>query len=284
VLTSPRSDKHDPPVIQPVYYERCKLKIKPIQIRNAPHTECDACPIREMALFQGVPRDRLEWTQKYRDVQLVVPPKATLYEAGSKPKYVYTLFNGWMAMYQTSRSGKRKILRFVLPGDFLGFQANLKGTISHSASAISESIVCAFPRDTLSDLFEKQPSLAFRLASMESREMNLCQHHQAFRSSKDSHESIAFLLLELFHRTRLQMRHSYDPVKNSIVFPLTQEDIGDAVGLTSIHVNRVIGQFRMLGLIECDRKTLQILSEEKLAEIGEFDKELITSGDYFSMK
>ena len=260
------------------------MNIKSIQIRDTPHTECSVCPIRDMALFQGVPLSRLGWTQEYRDEQLVVPPKATLYEAGSKSKYVYTVFNGWMALYQTSRSGKRKILRFVLPGDFLGFQANLRGTISHSASAISESIVCSFPRESLPELFEKQPSLALRLASMESREMDLCQHHQAFRSSKDSHESIAFLLLELFHRTRLQMRHNYDPVKNSIVFPLTQEDIGDAVGLTSIHVNRVMRQFRKLNLIEYDRKNPQILGEDKLAEIGEFDKELITGGDYFAMK
>jgi len=260
------------------------LKIKPIQIRSTPHTECGVCPIREMALFQGVPLARLTWTQEYRDGQQVVPPKATLYEAGSIPKHVYTLFNGWMAMYQTSRSGKRRILRFALPGDFLGFQASIKGTISHSVSAVSESIVCAFSRDSLPDLFEQQPSLALRLASMESREMNLCQHHQAFRSSKDSQESIAFLLLELFHRTRQQMRHNYDPVKNSIVFPLTQEDIGDAVGLTSIHVNRVISKFRTLKLIECDRKTLQILNEEKLSEIGEFDREIITGGDYLSIK
>lgn len=237
-----------------------------------------------MALFQGVPMSRLDWTQKYRDEQLVIPPKATLYEAGSKPKHVYTLFNGWMAMYQTSRNGKRQILRFALPGDFLGFQANSEGMISHSASAISESIVCAFPRDALTNLFEQQPTLALRLALMESRDMSLCQHHQAFRSSKDAHESIAFLLLELFHRTRLQMRHNYDPVTNTIVFPVTQEDIGDAVGLTSIHVNRVMRQFRKLGLLECSRKKLQILGEEELAEIGEFDKNIIVRGDYYSMK
>lgn len=247
------------------------------------HTDCEMCPIRDMALFQGVPVSRLDWTQEYRDEQFVVPPKATLYDAGSKPKYVYTLFNGWMAMYQTSRSGRRQILRFALPGDFLGFQANSKGIISHSVSAISESIVCAFPRDSLIDLFEKQPALALRLATMESRDMSLCQHHQAFSSSKDAHESIAFLLLELFHRTQLQMRHNYDPVTNSIAFPVTQEDIGDAVGLTSIHVNRVMRQFRKLGLIECNRKKLQILGEEKLAEIGEFDKSIISKGDYYSM-
>jgi len=259
------------------------MKIRPVRVRKHTHTDCEMCPIRDMALFQGVPTSRLDWTQEYRDEQLVVPPKATLYEAGSKPKYVYTLFNGWMAMYQTSRNGKRQILRFALPGDFLGFQANSKGIISHSVSAISESIVCAFPRASLTDLFEKQPTLALRLATMESRDMALCQHHQAFSSSKDAHESIAFLLLELFHRTRLQMRHNFDPVTNSIIFPVTQEDIGDAVGLTSIHVNRVMRQFRKLGLIECNRKKLQILGEEKLAEIGEFDKTIISKGDYYSL-
>ena len=260
------------------------MNIKPVHTRNSPHTECNQCPVRDMALFQGVPLSRLEWTQEYRDQQLVVPPKATLYEAGSIPKYVYTLFNGWMIMYQTSKNGKRQILRFALPGDFIGFQANSKGIISHSASAVSESVVCAFPRALLTDLFENQPSLALRLASMESRDMSLCQHHQAFRSSKDSHESVAFLLLELYYRTRLQMSHNYDPVTNSIVFPLTQEDIGDAVGLTSIHVNRVLRQFRKLGLIKCGGKKLQILAEDKLVEIGEFDKDIITRGDYYSIQ
>ncbi len=253
------------------------MNIKPVRIRNQTHTDCNFCPIRDTALFECVSPSRLSWTQKYRDDQLVVPPKATLFETGSKSKYVYTLFNGLMAMYQTSRSGKRQILKFAFPGDFLGFQTSSEGVALHSVSAISESIVCAFPRDSIKNLFEMQPELALRLASMEARDMSLCQHHQAFRSSKDSYESLAFLLLELFHRTRLQMPHNYDPVKNTIFFPVTQEDIGDAVGLTSVHVNRVMSQFRKLGLIECSRKKLQILGEEKLAEIGVFDKTIITS-------
>ena len=260
------------------------MNIKHIRIRDQPQTECNKCPVRELALFQGVPVNNLEWTQEYRDQQFIVPPKATLYEEGSRPDYVYTLFNGWMVMYQTSRNGKRQILRFALPGDFIGFQADENGIISHSVSAITESIVCAFPRSGLLELLESQPMLPLRLASMESRDMSLCQHHQAFSSSKDAHESVAFLLLELFYRTRLQMRHHYDPVTNSIKFPLTQEDIADAVGLTNIHVNRVLRQFRKLGLIECSKKKLTILSEENLAEIGDFDKSIINKGDYFSIK
>lgn len=258
------------------------MKIKPVRIRNQPQTECSKCPVRELALFQGVPLDHLNWTQDYRDQQFIVPPKSVLYEEGSKPDYVYTVFNGWMAAYQTSKSGKRQILRFSLPGDFIGFQANAKGAVSHSISAITESIVCGFPRAGLMGLFKSEPELPLRLASMEARDMSLCQHHQAFSCSKNSQESVAFLLLELFYRTRLQMRHSYDPVTNSIDFPLTQEDIGDAVGLTNIHVNRVLREFHNLGLIECHHRKLTILNEENLSEIGDFDKSYIDKGDYFS--
>ena len=255
------------------------MKSKPVRIRKQPHTDCTQCPIREMALFKGVPLDRLDWTQKYRDQQFVIPPKTRLYSEGSTPDYVYTLFDGWMALYQSSKSGKRQILRFALPGDFLGFQASASGVISHSVSALSTSIVCGFPRSILRGMFEKQPMLALSLATMESRDMSLCQHHQAFRSRKDAYESIAFLLLELFHRSRIQMSKGYDVKTNSVVFPLTQEDIGDAVGLTNVHVNRVLRQFNKCGLIECQRKKLRILDEEKLSETGEFDIDMIASAD-----
>jgi CRP-like cAMP-binding protein len=143
--------------------------------------------------------------------------------------------------------------------------------------ALSESIVCGFPRNRLQEMFEETPSLALRLASMGSRDMNLCQQHQAFRSRKDAYESIAFLLLELFHRTQLHMSHHFDPKTNSVTFPLTQEDIGDAVGLTNVHVNRILRQFHKLNLINCHHKRLQILDEEKLSDMGEFDKSMISS-------
>ncbi len=253
------------------------MKKKSIRIRKQPQTQCTQCPIRQLALFQGVPADRLEWTQKFRDQQFVVPSKAILYREGSITDYVYTLFDGWMAMYQTSKEGKRQILRFALPGDFLGFQIDQQGMISHSVSALSESIVCGFPRNRLPEMFRDTPSLALRLASMGSRDMNLCQQHQAFRSRKDAYESIAFLLLELFHRTKIHMKHHYDPKTNSVTFPLTQEDIGDAVGLTNVHVNRIIRQFHTLGLISCHHRRLHIIDEAKLAEMGEFDKSMIAS-------
>lgn len=249
---------------------------KSVQISEHPHTSCNQCSVRKMSLFQGVPKKRLGQAQKYRQYQFTIPPKTPLYKEGSKPEYVYTLFDGWMVMYQTSNSGKRQILRFALPGDFLGFQADANGVISHSVSAITKSVVCAFPWEGLKALFNEEPKLALRLATMESRDMNLCQHHQTFGSRKDAHQSIAFLLLELFHRTRTQLNSSYNAKNNSIHFPLTQEDMGDAVGITNVHVNRVLRQFVKEKLIICNHRKLTILDEEKLSKIGEFNTDIFT--------
>jgi CRP-like cAMP-binding protein len=239
-------------------------------------TACTHCSVRNRALFRGVPKNKLDRTQNYRDHQVSIPAKGNLYTEGTSPTHVYTLYEGFMALYQTSKNGKRQIHRFALPGDFLGFQIAGNGVISYSVMALTKSIACGFPRNSLKEMLSSQSNLALRLASMEARDMNICQYHQAFRGRKDAYESVAFLLLELFHRTRKQIVDSYNPDENSVYFPLTQEDIGDAVGLTNVYVNKVIRHFHSEGLLKCNRKRLYILNEEKLSELAEFEAGLIT--------
>ena len=108
-------------------------------------------------------------------------------------------------------------------------------------------------------------------------DMNLCQHHLIGTGRKNARESIAFLLLKLFYRVRLQMQNGYDEATESIIFPLTQEDIGDTVGLTSVHVNRILKEMEAKGWIHCQSKCLTILDEEALMEIGQFDPGMIST-------
>ncbi|RTZ63290.1 MAG: hypothetical protein DSZ29_07260 [Aquificaceae bacterium] len=247
------------------------------RIKTQALTQCISCPVRKRALYQKVPECELKHIQSYRQHQMSLTPKTTLYSAGSTPSYIYTLYSGWLALYQNTHTGKRQILGFALPGDLLAFQANAKGAIMHSATTLTDATLCAFPRSKVEDMFNKHPSLATQIAIMESRELAICQHHLMSAGRKDAQESIAFLLLELFHRCRQQIDTSFNKDENSIYFPLTQEDIGDAVGLTNVHVNRVIRQFIHDGIIECHHKKLRILDEERLSKMGEFDINIISS-------
>jgi CRP/FNR family transcriptional regulator len=243
-----------------------------------PQTECIACPIRKMALFRGVPEEELGWTQKFRDAQYLLPARKTLYQEGDIAHSIYTLFDGWVILFKILDNGKRQILRFVLPGDFFGFQVNGTGAgagYTHGAQALVASTLCVFPRTRLRSMMEKQPQLAIGLAEMGMHDMTLCQHHLIGTGRKNARESIAFLLLELFYRVRMQMQNGFNEATDSIIFPLTQEDIGDAIGLTSVHVNRVLKELEREKLIHCQRKRLTILDEETLMEIGQFDPGMI---------
>jgi CRP/FNR family transcriptional regulator len=252
---------------------RSKLKQCP-----DPQTECKECPVRSMALFRDVPEAELGWMQEFRDAQYQLPAREILFQEGDTAHSLYTLFDGWMILFKTLDNGKRQILRFLLPGDFFGFQVNAIGPTGgyiYGSQALMKSTLCAFPTIRLQAMIEKQPQLAIRLSEMEMHDMTLCQYHLIGTGCKNSLERIAFLLLELFHRVRLQRREDYDEASNSIIFPPTQKDIGDAVGLSSIHVHRILKEMGSKGWIRCQGKRLTILDEETLMDIGQFDPGMI---------
>jgi CRP-like cAMP-binding protein len=243
-----------------------------------PQTECKECPIRKMALFRDVPEDELDWMQEFRDSQYLLPARKILFQEGETAHTLYTLFDGWLILFKILNNGKRQILRFLLPGDFFGFQVGgigPTGVHMQSSQTLMKSTLCVFPTIQLRSMMEKQPQLAIRLAEMEMHDMNLCQHHLIGTGRKNARESIAFLLLELFYRVRMQMQSGYDEATGSIIFPLSQEDIGDTVGLTSVHVNRILKEMEAKGWIHCQSKRLTILDEEALMAIGQFDPGMI---------
>jgi len=243
---------------------------------KSPNTQCSECLIRDLSLFKGVPKERLEWTQKYRKNQISVPARSRIFQEGENHDYFYTLFSGWAILYKTvSNNGKRQILRFMLPGDLIGYQTDANGAIAHSAGTITESVLCAFPRAQLKEMLHETPELAIRLVNMESRDMSLCQNHLMAAGRKTAMESIAFILLELYYRVKKHKGNSFSDSTHSIDFPITQEDLGDAIGLTNVHVNRVIKKLMSANLIYCHKKKLSILNEKKLSEIAEFSPEMI---------
>ena len=240
-------------------------------------TNCRDCPIREKTLFKHVPEERLDYFQKYRSKQLDVSARTMLFYEDEAHESVYTLFSGWGIIFKTvSNNNKRQILRFILPGDFIGCQTKASGVMSHSATVITQAAFCVFSREVLNQMLSRDAGLAVRLVDMETRDMSLCQNHLMAAGRKTAIESISFLLLELFYRVQAQIPESYFSSNNTIDFPLTQEDIGDAVGLTKIHVNRVIKKLVSDSLIVFHKKQLTILDEKKLSEIAEFNADEIT--------
>ncbi|MEE9448368.1 MAG: Crp/Fnr family transcriptional regulator [Arenicellales bacterium] len=241
------------------------------QVRPQPFKDCAECEVRKMALFQGVPYARLNWTQQYREAEFDVTAKNQLYLEKIKPRYAFTLVSGWVALYKTMEDGSRQILKYALPGDLLGFNVCRDGTATHSAEAITDVRLCAFSVENIAQMMGEQPEIALRLIEMNARDMSICQQHLVCAGKKDARARLAYLILETYHRVRKQSPTDFEAQTNSIRFPLTQELLGDTLGLTNVHVNRMLKKLKVDDLITCQHGRLAILDEKRLTELAQFD-------------
>lgn len=234
-------------------------------------TRCGECPVRKQAVFRTIPDTLLDWAAQYRSKQQLIPSKQFLFTEGETAPCVYTIFSGWVKLTKTLHNGKSQVMRFGLPGDFLGFQSNLYGPMNYSVQALTEVTVCSFPRDKFSELFLKSPEVSSELAWMSARDMTLCHEHLLNAACKTAFQRVAHLLLELYYRAR-------DPQMDDggrIEVPITQEDIAESTGMTSVHVSRTLKQLREEQLIDCHRHQLVILNLEKITELTQFDPAIL---------
>ena len=231
-------------------------------------TACAECSIRRLALFHGVPEEDLEWTQTYRSGQFKVKARREVYRESQPGEYLFTLYHGWFAQYKTLNNGKRQILRIALPGDMIGFQPDFSAPLNHSAVSLTDAVVCAFPRKAMPDLLRRNHIVARRLAELNARDMNVCQSRLLTIGQQSAIERIAFFCSELYHRVTMIYENGEHL---QIPFPLSQEDIGDATGLTKIHVNRTLRALREQGLMQISGRQLFIQDLDALCELGHFD-------------
>ena len=192
---------------------------------------------------------------------LSLPSKNYLYRQGDKLHKTYILREGWILLTKISEQGKRQVIRSILPGDLLGFQPDLQGPSAYSAIAIQNSIVCDMP-DIL-EMCKQYPELALKLVRVESCEITLTELYMVNIAHRDAREKIAFMAFELYQRLKFRgLNNGY-----SIPFPLTQEDIADTLGLTTIHVNRTLHKLEKEHLISLHKHELTILDYEKLDKL-----------------
>lgn len=227
--------------------------------------KCQSCPIRASALFGELETSQLDKARALRSSQFLYKTGEHLYHEGDTAEHAYTLYDGWVILYKSLENGDRQILRFALPGDFLCYKVGKNKILDHSAMSVSAVTLCAFPIDRFKTTISELPDLALALGSMTTLISERCHTALTTIASHPAESKVAFLLLSLFVRehARADKKEDY-----CVPFPITQEDIGDALGLTSIHVNRVLQSLRKQNLIECKNKCLKVPDQKALAKVA----------------
>lgn len=215
---------------------------------------CYECPLRRMPLFRPFTPEQLAFMRDLKVEHRLIPANEHIFEAGGSRPSFYTLFSGWAFTYRPLRGGGRQVIHIAIAGDILGFQHPLLPEVSLSACALTDASVCVFPTSRMIEL-TSVPGLGHDVAWLIAAEKRRIEEHLAQNSRRSALERTAYLLCEIHHRvTHLRGGRGDEPCE----FPLTQQHLADALGLTVVHVNRTLRELREAGLADTRHRRLQI--------------------------
>ena len=177
------------------------------------------------------------------------------------------VFAGFASRYTRRMSGRRQILAYLLPGDLCDRGALHGYPLDHVIETLTNCWVAKVPRAAYLDLLGRHPRIALALQRARLAEEATAREWIANIGLRSGLERTAHLLCELQERLSLIGQVSEDQFD----LPLTQVDLADTLGLSSVHVNRVLQALRRDGLIALRGGRLRILAPRRLRHLAEFE-------------
>lgn len=229
---------------------------------------CADCPLRKMPPFRALTPQELEFVTALKSGELAAEPGMSILLEGHSSPHLYTVLSGWAFRYKMLPDGRRQILNFSLPGDFLGLQSAMFNEMDHSVEALTPMLLCVFPRQKVWQLYADHPGLAFDLTWLGSREERLIDEILLSVGRRNAIERIAQLLVMLFDRAR---RLKLTSASRELKLPLTQQHLADALGLSIVHTNKTIRRLTVMGLLSWKDGMFKIVDEDKLRQIARFE-------------
>jgi CRP-like cAMP-binding protein len=193
---------------------------------------------------------------------------------GDVPRSAFVLTRGMAFRYRLMPDGKRQILTFMIPGDIFGLQAFLLTAMDHSIGTLVPTRIATISRATVFDLFQHHPRIGAALWWSALQQSAINRERIVALGRRSARGRVAYLLCELVWRQRA-VELSED---HAIRLQLTQVELADTLGLTAVHLNRVLQRFRRDNLITLAHRRLTLLDVEKLQKIAGFNQDYLHLG------
>src|SRR3954464_15244705 len=190
-----------------------------------------------------------------------------LVSEGDSPRFVHLVLDGWACRYKQLPDGKRQIVSLFVPGDFCDLNVYVLKYMDHSIGAITRLKVAMISPDDMGELTTERPRITQALWWHELVASAIQREWTLNIGQRSAYERLGHLLVELYIRLNTVGRAR----DGRCDFPLTQNDLADATGLTSVHVNRTLQELRRDGLLELERKQLQILDLQRMMDVSMFN-------------
>lgn len=187
---------------------------------------------------------------------------------GDRPIDCNLLLEGFVCRYKLTIDGKRQILSFQFPGDIFDAQSFILEEMDHSIATITPCKVALIPHETMGEITTAYPRITRAIWKDTLIDAAVFREWMTSIGRRSSYRRIAHLMCEVY--VRLDVVGLAQDC--TIEWPFTQAEIGDALGLSNVHVNRTYQELRKAGLITQKGSKLVIHDWPGITEAGEFEK------------
>lgn len=220
---------------------------------------CENCRVRLLSVCSALE------TREIHELEAIMhhvsfSQKATLFEQGDEANSLYTITSGTLRLHYDLPDGRRQIVGFAMPGDFLGL--SLEPRFGITADALTPIQACRFDRHRFMALIERHPNMMRKMHEVASHELAIAQEHMVVLGRRRAEERVASFLLKWWHR--LQRIQGNSP---TVALPMGRQDIADHLGLTIETVSRTLARWMREKIILDVPDGVRILDAAKLEDV-----------------
>lgn len=229
------------------------------QCKHDRSTGCAGCSVRLVSVCGALDLSELEELERISQVTTFAP-KTMLFDQGALASNVFNVTEGVVRLYKSLSDGRRQIMGFALPGDFLGLA--LMDRYGMTAEAITPVKVCRFLRSSFVHYIDGKPHLLRRLHEFAGHELSLAQDQMLLLGRKTAEEKVAAFLINL------QARYArIRPMSVTVELPMGRQDIADYLGLTIETVSRTLTRMAREKTVLIVPDGVRLLSSERLEHL-----------------
>ncbi len=197
----------------------------------------------------------------------MVEPRVDIVEEGEDPRAVNVVLSGWACRYRQFEDGRRQIISILLPGDCCDPHIYLLDRRDHAIAALTQVAMARIPGPSMAELTLRSPALALAFHREALAGTAIQREWTVSLGRRSGAERLAHLFCEL--HARLAAVGLAD--ETSCPMPLTQPDLADALGQTTVHINRTLQDLRAARLLTLKGRRLTVLDPDGLRHLAKFD-------------
>ena len=222
---------------------------------------------RKLSAFVALSDEDLAMLDRLHQRRRTFIAGVDLVHQGQADQTAYILAKGWVCSYKMLPNGNRQIIDFQIPGDFLGLRSVLFRTADHNIEPVTKVEASVVVVTDLLEAFANTPRLATAVLWAASRDEAMVVEHLVGIGRRNALERTAHYLLEFGARLKLVGLGT----KEGYACPLSQYMLADALGLSAVHVNRVLRQLREMELLTFQKGRVTFDDFDGLVELADFD-------------